>query len=873
MARLVSSIGSVALALLLSRFLLDGSAADLGPAAFMSAPALLSLAIAAGLLSRSRLPYLADSVLLALLVPARGPLCDAVMASVPWDWGAPHLAAAVSLLPAGFVLGRHLWPARQAQGLLGPMLGWVLGAVLVELGVVGWLPGAFTGFAVAGALAVLGEVGRSSRGEGQAPPFEDPAWEGLPLGACLALTLTVLERVVPGYAMPRAQVGSELALALMLPALPVAFFVGLLAEGRAARRVLFALGSLLLAWALWELALALGVHMHGPTLVALTRSLRNFANTWLGSDEFRAWLLHFVAMVAVGLGWLAGASRRRAAGPLMLGFGLGQLASLWLLVEPTMAPLHLLLGACGLVAAGCLLPVSRWGWLLLPAAVAPLLFFPEAARVGYDGIRRLGDYAADGWARWLPGDVALFSTGGRDIPSVDGRRAARFSFSGREPYLALDAEDAPRPPLVLERSDDDPGDVERFFGVRFAGVPLSPDHDPVGAEGSVGRMLRLFGRPGRSMVVGTGAELVAADLVAAFAPSGLVVSSPMPLGPVNQHILLGELGLDDLQVPVGDEPRRDLALRRPGSIDLLLLAPEVEGWPLAGWALHRHNLARLSLTLAPGGRCLAWIDTAGLDGRALGARMAAFAAVFGSSSLALVEPRELDAPLVLLVGWVDPSGRPTVAGLEARLPTADATGFRAPLRRLADLGSLLLADGPTMAAAADRWPVFDRGRPVGPSRWAASGWGAVSAVRDGRARLSRSVEGAPETGPLSDDVTDGLARHAGIFYQLERIRGAMLVEPLDDVDWEALDDELDCYVRAAADRPDDPLLLLAAAALLEPLVREGELSRFAGAFQRLDGERLPSWRIALQQATVLESNLMQVEAREALERARRLAGR
>jgi hypothetical protein len=869
----VSSLGSVALAVLLARFLLTGTLADLGPSVTVTAPALFAGAVAWGLLSRSRLPYLADSVALALLVPARGPLCDAVTSLLPGTWGAPHVAAVISLVPVGFALGRHLGPCARDEGLLGAAMGWAVGEALVVVGAVGWMPGPFTGFVVAGLLAVMGELGRPNRGDAQTSSAEAPSWEGLPVGAALGLMLVVVQRVVPSYAEPPTHAESDVALVLMVPALLVALPTRWLASGPALRQGLFALGSLGLAGALWLLPETLAIYaVGGDPLRGLTSALRNLANDWSWMTEWHAWLLHVLAYVAAAGGVVLGCLGRRAGGPLLLGLALGLAGGQWVAHAPAEAPLELLLVACGVAGAGCLMASSRKGALLLPAAVVPLLLYPDQGRVDYEFVRRLGEFSSAGWSRTPIGDVGLFVTGDLDNLAVDGRRGSRFSFTGRKPYLSFDEE--VQPPELLDHPDPDiEKATEEFYGVRLAGVPLSPDQMPLGAEGSVGRMLRMFAPPGAALLVGVGAELVAADLSDAGLGPPVLVTTPAPLGSRILVTLFSAMGTDGVLVDLGDDPAQDLRAIAPASLSLVVAAPERAAWPQSGWALYRANLERLAECLAPGGRLLAFVETGGLDARALGARLAAFGAVFGDRSLALVEPREATPPLVVLVGWRDDAGQPTAEDLDASLPLPDEMGWRTRVQEAADLGAILLADGPTLTARAAAGPVHDRGRPVPPGRRGEGGWAAVAALRADDARLSRSIAGAPEAGPLSSDVAAGLAMHGGLFFELERLRDVMMVEVLDDVDWERFDQELGWFERAAAADPEDPLLMLAVASVLEPLLREGELTRFAGAFERVRGSDMPSWRLALQYAAALEAALQPEASAEARARARELAGR
>lgn len=277
-------------------------------------------------------------------------------------------------------------------------------------------------------------------------------------------------------------------------------------------------------------------------------------------------------------------------------------------------------------------------------------------------------------------------------------------------------------------------------------------------------------------------------------------------------------------------------------------------------------LRKLRDALTEGGRCLAWVDTAELDARALGARLAAFAQVFGERCFALVEPRELSAPFVVLVGWRAHAGAPDAEELDLLLPGAQHSGLRPLLLDSSALGFLLLRDGRGMLALTHSHPIHDRGRPVTTRLGAPTGWAAVASLADPTARLSLAVRGAADTGPISQPLLQALTLHEGLFYELERLRGPMLAEPLPDVDWDLFDAEAQLF-SVAAEQWADPLVALCLAALLEPLVREGDLTRFAQVFTLASAERLPSWRLALQHAAVLEAGLMHDEAVQARARA------
>lgn len=882
------------LAVVLGRYLLAGSAIDLGVTAWASAPAVLLLAVAWGLISRVKLPYLADSLALALLVPARGPLCDLLLSVVPWSWGAPHLAALVSLGPLGFALGRQVGTLLEGP-VLAPLAGWVVGEALVGLGLVGWLPGWFTGFLLAALLAALVEMGSGRRLHSVGGGDERHGWEALPLGLALGLAAVCLRRVAPAYVTPAAPLSGEVVLGLAVPALPVVAFALLVVGEARWRRVLFSLAMPALAWSLWQLVEHLALFRDTPRMIAMTREYRNLANEgWPLVTDWHLWLTFFSGATAATGGLALAALPRRSLGPLALGLGLGVLAEQWVVIEPLWGVQHLLLAATGLAGAGLL---ASWNprWLaLLPLAVVPFLLLPQPLETGYDGIRRVGEFSADGWSRSLPADVALFSSGTKAINSVEGRRAAHATFTDREPLLRFDAEgrarfqgelvlggDEEQPPELLARPTDDDHDHEHFdddeeldlqrrFGLRAAGVELHPDHDPMGPEGSLGRLNRLFARSGPALVLGVGAELGAADLGDAGLTGELVVGSRLPLGDLITRVLLAHQGSAGLDVPVLDDELEALLATPPDSRSTILLMPDRGAWPGSGDLLAASRLARLAERLAPDGRLLAWIDTTDLSARALASRLAAVGAVFGERSAAFVELREVGPPLVLALGWRTDAGRPRAEELDGRLPGPDRTGFRSRLADLSDLAAQLLLDG---AGLATLGPTHDRDRPVSPGALEERGAPALLAVHDRGARLHRVVAGAPaELVRDSRPVLEGLAQHARYFFELYRLRGVMNVEPLADVDWSAFDAEVAHYAEAAAADPDHPLLGLAVAALLEPLLVDQDMTRFAQAFLAVQGERLAGWRLALQHAVALQLSLEQDQAAEALARARRRAG-
>jgi len=881
---------AIAIMVVLVRYVLAGSAMDIGHSSWVLAPGVLGLSMGCGLLSRARLPYLADSMAVAILAPARGWLCDASLTMLPPSWGGDVLAAVLSLGPLGYAMGRQV-SCLLPPGPLTPLLGWIAGETLVALGAVAWCPGLFTGFLAAALVAALVEMDTGRRTPSARSDDDRVSWEAMPVGAVLALLLVVLRRVAPSYVAPIGDVTSESLLALLVPAAAVMIFAVMLTESVTARRTAFTAGCLGLAWAGWHAVSLLGLYVDNTLMIQLTREHRAAANAGgLGLSEWHSWLLMFSGMLAAALGVALSSLRRSAAGPLALGLGLGLLAEGWVGREPVWAPLHLLLAASGLAGACCLLAWHRRWVLLLPLAALPFFILPAPLWVGFDGVRRVGDFAADGWRRSVVSDLSMFSTGTLDNLAVEGRREARSSFSDRIPFLSFDDRGAlllkgesvePVEPSVAVKPGFDPRDdapVKRYFGVRVAGVAMHPNHDPVGPEGSLGRLHRLMVVPGPALVLGVGAELVAADLLDAGlarkdeATTGAVtIATRVPMGGVIGRVLLDKLGLKSGLDEVGGDGLRALRSAPAGAFSSVVLSPERSGWPGAGWALSCSVLKRLADRLRPDGRLLAWVDTTDLDTRSLIARLGAFGDVFGTSSMALLELRELDAPFVLLVGWRDAAGRPSAAEFSQRLGAPDRSGFRTRLADLSDLAAMLLFDGTGLAALASQGPVHTRNRPVPPSRLADHGAAAVAAAYTPGARLSEVFEGAPAGQSDLSALLAGMAQHTTYFYELERLRGSMMVEPLDDVDWDAHEAEVQAYAKAAAADPGNPLLHLAVAALLEPLAREDDLSRFARAFLTIDCEPMDSWRLALLHHYVLVEGLQPELADAALDRARSLA--
>ena len=891
---------AVAVAVVLAHALLAGTALDVDPLAGHFAPAVLALAAGVGLLRRARLHPLAYGLLFAVLVPLRPTLVDAARAALPAGPAADGTALVFSLGPLGFVLGRLLTYLVQG-GVTTALLGWVLGELLVRAGAVGWLPGVLTGFLGAGLLAGLVELGRQRRQHRDAGSFEPgAAWEALPVGLVLAAAWVGLRRVAPSYAGPPVGASSEVSLALLAPAVVVAWPTAVLAGGKAeTRRLLLALGFLALAYALWKLAIGLGLYQHNIQLVDLSNQLRQRA-TRHGPPvtEWRAWLTVFCGFTAAAAGLALGSLRRPAIGPLLLGVAAGLLAEMWVVRQPDLGPQQLLVSAAGCAVVATLGTWNRWALLLLPAGVLAWTALPDEERAAYEAVRRVGEPAVEAFGRSLSADVQVFSSFGPSTTHPAGRRAYALTMTDRAPLLErriLDGEDlsahghghghgdhdhededeGPAPPPLLAAPEDDDADLvdalPRHFGVRLGGVAYSPGDDPFGVEGSTGRLVRLLGRRGPAFVTGLGAEILAADLLDADLSDEVVVASPLPFGERNQRVFLVQQGSKGVGLRVDPAPlARARALFR-ASCSTVVVAPEPVAAPAGGAALGLENLEELAELLRPGGRCLAWIDTAELGARPLRARVAAFASVFGERSLALVEMRGQRAPLVLLVGWRDDAGRPTAEELTEQLPWPDVTGRRSRLASLDDLGAMLLRAGPGMQAAADDWPRHRRRGPVPAAGLEPGGWAAVVSLVDDDASLAQVLGEGPGASPAWAPLAAGLHAHTGYRYEPDPAASAMLTEIVADVDWDAFDAEVAHYVEAARLDPQNPLLHMTLASLLVPLARVGDFGRFARVFEGVGAEAMDSWRLAALHSFVLEASLQEDAAHEALERARALA--
>ncbi|MHC4844920.1 MAG: hypothetical protein ACYTCU_02035 [Planctomycetota bacterium] len=868
---------AVAVAVILVHLLLAGSEVDLGPIFAPASAALLLAGLGFGLLARSRIPFLSDTVALALLVPLRGPLCDLVFLVGPNGVPTAAVAAALSLVPVGFFLGRRV-SGLMRGGFTGPLLGVVLGEALVVVGAAGWMTAWIAGPVAAMVLALLAEWTGEERGESEP---ERAAVHALPVGVALGLLAPAFARLVPAYVEPSAHVGADVRWALLLPALLVAWPASVLAgRGRGARWLgLFA--GLLLAAAIVHTSKSLGLYQNAMAHVGLARSFRGYASQYAPYvTEWGAWLLSFAGLVAAGLGLTLGALRARSVGWLVMGAALGAGAQYWVLRDPVLGPFELVLAAAGAAAVSAPLALlPRLGWLGLPLAVVPFVLVPILDRPGFDEVRRPGEFGVDAFHRTLGGDITVFMTPGLDSNAVEGREAARLTFTDREPLFSLDEHGDFVSTMVEEHHDHfgaedepEPEAPETFYGMRFGGAGVHAGHTPTGAEGSLGRLTRFLAVPGSAFVTGFGAELLAADLYDAGLSEEMTVSSPAPFGRQFTLLLLDRLGSSGWNATQVGDPVLAARGAEPGAYATVVVSPTRDAWPGGRALSSREHVGRLARLLAPGGRCLLWLDTQGMSVRALRSRIAAFARVFGEDSAAFVEPRELDAPFALLVGWRDAGGRPRRDALSARLPWPDETGLRTRLTGVEDLGAILLRDGEGMLRAADEWPVAGRSRPVGSHLSSLGGWAAVRAAWHPRSRLAGVIEGTSEREHDVEALMAGLATHARYTYRLEGLNETLL-EIKHDVDWALYDEEVEQYVLAAARDPDDPLLHLVLAALLEPLAKVGDFGRFAHAFTSTGAADMKSWRLALLESWVQRESLEEQAAEAALQRARSLRGR
>lgn len=891
------ALPAVAATMVLVHLVLAGTRLDLGETSAASAPAVLALAMGWGLLSRAKLPDTADTLAIALLTPLRGPICDAVLSVWPQGAGAVHAAAVLSLGPLGWMLGRSI-SSLVHDGVLVPLAGLLLGELAVVAGAVAWLPGVFGGPLLAVIVAVCVEVGRHRRRHSKGANGEGLSWEALPLGFALGTLVAQLVRVAPAYADPGPHVASEVVLALGVPALLVAIPASNLLGKPLARKVGLVVGALALAWAMWRVDHALSVYRQGAGVrQSLTWAIRARAWEHPGLEVWWFWLVHFATWAGVAAGLALAPLRRAVVGPLVIGVGVAWLAQHALVFEPLRAPQVVFVVAAALAGLSALAAVlPRRGWIALALAAAAPWGIPRDRAADFDWIWRVGEPEIVGFERTLATDVRLVSTFGPTVSQRDSRLRYADTFNHVVPFVRHDELDDPEVvdpaldhPFVLapesraahgedghdEHGHEDDAPLVRHYGVRIGGTTLHGGHEPHGPAGSVGRLTRLFAPAGRAFVAGLLAEVVAADLVDAGLTDELTVTSPAPLGRTPTLVLLDAMGLSGFPALVDPDPLGVLRTAEPGAYASVVVAPGRVETGLEDMLGSVQALTRARALLAPGGRCLAWIDTSGLDGRSLAARLAAFGAVFGSRSAAFVEPRELDPPFVLLVGWTDDSGRPDAREVTERCRWSDGlAGRRVMVRGSHELSSLLLADGARLEQLAGDGPVHSRARPVRPSVLAPDGWAAVRELLVDGQRPSLVLEGASDDAHVGipPAVVDGLVARGAMSDHLDLIESGSMFEVVPDIDWQAFDAQVDHYARAAAEHPDHPLLHLVVAARLESLARTGHYQRFAEVFNAVNAEAMPSWRIKALHAFVLDQFLEHDAAREARAAARDLIG-
>ena len=868
-------VAATALAVLLLAQLVEASAIDLGDRLLPGSLALALVGVGLGVLAHARVATWGGSpraraivvALVALLVPLRGALCELLLRLPGSDASVPaRLAiAAVTLVPPSLLAGALL--GALAQGSMPLVLVGVLaGEALIWAGATGWLSAWIAGAAVGVALLLLGALDASRRRVADERPVPASAFL---VGGAAALLVDGLARLVPAYTAPSGFAATDALAALLAPAVLVAWPASLLGRGRASRALFAGGGALLLAVALFHAVDALSLYLQPMDVVETTRRLHIKVarfSPWL--SDWWLWLLSFAALGAAGLGLAVSMLPARAGGALACGGGLALLATQLVPLEPLRAPATWLLVASALAAASA--PptlLGRHGWWLAPLAVGALIASPVERRPGFDEVRRPGELSVEGFVREPLLDVTLFSTAASSHSSIEGRAAQRTSFSCDRPAIALGPDGEIATPAESEGT---------CLGLRLGGLPWSPGHDPLGAAGSVGRLTRLLAVKGRALVAGPCAELLVADLHDAGLLESATVASDAPLGGL-ALVILASVGSGAWTAANVAEPVA--ATREPGAYDTILIAPTRESWPGAASLASEETLERLAERLTATGRVLLWLDTTDLDAGALRARLAAFGQVFGEHAVAFVEPRELDPPLVLLVGWRIDAARPTAEEVGARLAALDSgggrggeAGRRLPLRAVGDLGALLLRDGAGLAAAGDDWHELRASHLEPSARWSARGWAAVAAVADTAARLETAIAGASATVARSRAVYDGLATHAGYDFDLADINETIL-EVRPDVDWAAFDREAAFYAQASRESSDDPLLQHALASLLEPLALSGDYGRFAKVFDATGAREMRSVRLAVLEAWVQRHSLEEEAAQAALARAREWAGR
>lgn len=875
-------IFGVAITALLVRVLLAGTAVDLGSAASGWSAALLAASIGCGLLSRARMPAYGDALGVTLLVPARGVLADLAYAVLPGlPVGATVMAGILSLVPLGFVLGRQLQGVVQRGGA-GLLIGWGLGEIAVAVGGVGFLSGPFAGLLVAMVLALISEI-ENPRRQHEVPAEEARGMmAAAPVGFAAGCLVLIVQRVLPSYVEPPPGYSSEIVAAIFIPAGIIAGLVVLMAPSKRSGRVVGGVGGVALAVALLVTqqhlsVYALNTHVEmGRDLAQMTRDLGgNFPFV----RDFDLWLLAMCGYGAAGLGLSAGALRGRAAGPFVFGVGVALAAEQVLSYDRTVGPVVLVLAGAGAAFFSAPLALfSKRGLFALPIVVLPFLLRPVSSQPAFDEVRRPGEFSVEAFIRSPQADGSIFSTPGPWSTAPEGRAVYSTTFTGIR-SIQLDGTHARARENRGERAEDGQvagGGLERFYGVRFAGTPLHPGHAPLGAEGSLGRLHRLFGVAGKALALGVGAELIASDLKDGGFAGDVVVSTPMRDTDSQEYrrqllILFDLLGSSGFDGPIhGDPIATSRTAWREGPYAMVVVAPERPQWSWEAALLTTELLERLKNTLSPNGRCLAWLDTTDMDERELRSRLASFGEVFGAKSLAVVEMREVDAPFVLLIGWRNDEGQPRKEELLERLPSGWTSGRRSRLSNLDDLSAMLLADGPTLAAMAEEGPTHSRIRPIPAGRGGLDGWASLAAVAREGVSLGLSIRGAPDGTHHLAPAARAFSFHQRYSYHINavnQIAGGVL----GDIDWAAWRSEVDRYTALLEKDPDHPLLHLATAALAEPLVLAREFGRFTELAGDLKIEAMDSWRLALLEGAAREQVTDVEGAEKARARAKRLA--
>ncbi|MGQ0552369.1 MAG: hypothetical protein ACT4PU_04040 [Planctomycetota bacterium] len=862
---------TVALATVLVRQVLVGSAVDLGPTAMPLAMALLLAAIGLGLTARARVPYLSDGVALALLVPLRGPLCDGVHWMLPGE-AAVLVGSLLSLVPLGFVLGRQLslWTFGAP---LQAALGVCVGVLLIRLGAAGAVPAWLAGGVVAISLATLGELRRDRRVLVERVQGEPLAFAALPVGFALGALILVLRRVVPGYAEPSPHATGDVLLVLLGLAILVAWPTGVLTRSKVAQRIVLSVGGAILAGAMLLTLILLGLYRDAIEQVELTRVFRIASVRYDGLiSEWALWLGSMTAAGSAALGLVFGALGARSLGLLVLGagFAVGGELLCWKL-DPSLAPDALLrAGAVAALVSAVTAFAGKRALLLLPLAAFPVLMPLPRERISFEEVRRPGEFAVEAVARNLAADVTLFSTPGREAPSAEGRLAWKRVMTPTRPLFHVDGFGRLMGPSADRHlhvdGDEAVAQEEAFLGLRVGGLPLHAGHPPMGAHGSLGRLTRWFARSGQALCLGPGAELMAADLVDAGLGAGVIVGTEAPLGRDALLLLLDALGSAGWQAAKLADPVSALRAVGAASLDTVLVVPD---GGLTDWEsplLTTESLRRARAALRPSGRCLVWVDTQNLDSGALASRLAAFGSVFGANGCALIEPRGTAAPFLLLVGWREPAGRPQLVELAALISSSGSGMDRVFLRSVNDLGALLLADGAGLEALAGEEPSHRRSRPSSASCLSEFGWAAVLGVQQSGARLSRVVEGASDLRALSARTLEGLARHTRYAFEPGALNETVLAI-VPDIDWQQFDGAVEALSAAAKADAADPLLHYALLKVLEPLAAAGEYSRFARAFESCGAREMRDWRLALLESWVQTGSLEPAAAQAALDRA------